>query len=209
MSLRQQIIAGFAVLLVPMAIIALVALSTIDRLGGAVDAVLLENERTLRAASEMDVALERLDSAALLALLGRDEEADTIAETARPRFHAALDIAEGNLTIPGEDALVDAVGTAFADYEQAFDALVASEPDGARTVYASDLVPAFERTRASLTTLREANRDAAQTAGQEAGSMARTALWIVGFGALLAVLLGVWAALKLARQIARRYDPSA
>ena len=208
MNLRRQIIAGFAVLLVPVVLIALVAFAVLGRLGGAVDAVLSENERSLQAVAEMDVALERLDSAALFALLGRGDEAATIADAARPRFRRALDIAAGNLTIQGEDNLVAEVERAFAEYEQAFEALVSREADAARTVYAESLVPAFERVRGGLEALRSANREAATTAGEQAGSMARVARWGVGLSALLAVLLGIWAALKLSRQIASTYQKS-
>jgi CHASE3 domain sensor protein len=206
MTLRLRIIAGFAVLLVPIVLIALVAFAVLGRLGGAVDAVLSENERSLRAVAEMDVALERLDSAALFALLGRRDEATTIADAARPRFRSAFAAAAGNLTIQGEDDLVAEVASAFAAYEQAFDALTASEADAARTVYAESLVPAFERVRGGLEALRSANREAAITAAEEAGSMAQTARWGIGLGALLAVLLGIWAALKLSRQIANAHE---
>lgn len=206
MDLRQQIVAGFAVLIVPIVLIALIAFAVLGRLGGAVDAVLLENERSLRATAEMDVALERLDSAALLALLGRNADASAIAEEARPRFRSALGTAAGNLTIRGEGDLVAEVEAAFAEYEQAFGALVAGEPDATRSAYAESLVPAFERTRAGISALRAANREAAVTAGEDAGSMARTARWGIGVGALLAVLLGGWAALKLSQQIASAHD---
>ncbi|MEM6336792.1 MAG: hypothetical protein AAF752_09495, partial [Bacteroidota bacterium] len=150
MTLRQQIIAGFAVLIIPIVLVALISFAVLGRLGGAVDAVLLENERSLQAVADMDVALERLDSAALLALLGRKAEAATIADAARPRFQRALGFAEGNLTIQGEEELVAEVETAFSSFDQAYNALVAAEPDRARTVYAESFVPAFERTRRGL-----------------------------------------------------------
>ena len=102
--------------------------------------------------------------------------------------------------------MVADVESAFDAYERAFGAVVDAEPEGARTAYAASLVPAFERTRAGLGELRALNRRAAVSAGEEAGSMARTALWAVGLGTLLAVGLGAWGAAKLSRQIASAYD---
>ncbi|MGB3542268.1 MAG: hypothetical protein WBA11_05010, partial [Rubrivirga sp.] len=119
MALRQQIVSGFAVLLLPLAIVALVALSTISSLGGAVDAVLADNERSLEAVADMDGALERLDSAALLTLLDRDAEASRIATAAQAEFRRALEVAAGNLTIEGEGQIVSDLEGAFDEVERA------------------------------------------------------------------------------------------
>ena len=202
MALRQQIASGFAVLLIPLAIVALVALSTISRLGGAVEAVLLDNERSLEAAAEMGAALERLDSAALLRLLGRDAEAQEVAGPAVPRFRDALATAEGNLTIEGEGETVSAVESAFGRVEAASAALARAEPDAARVVYADRFVPAFEETRDRIDRLEDANRQAASTAAADAQSVAQTAFWGVALGAALALAVGTWAAARLSRQIA-------
>lgn len=202
MTLRRQIAAGFAVLLVPLAIVAILALTTIARLGGAVDAVLLDNERSLAAAAEMDGALERLDSAALLTLLGRGDQAAEVARPARQRFRDALAVAAGNLTIDGERETVRQIEAAFQQAAAASDGMAGLGTDEARAVYARQFTPAFERTQAGLADLRAANRAAAQAAGARAGDASETALWGVGLGALLALALGVWAAARLSRQIA-------
>ena len=72
MTLGTQIGTGFAVLAVPVAILALVAFAVLSRLGGAVEAVLLENDRTLAPAETMDVALERLGRAAVRGVADED-----------------------------------------------------------------------------------------------------------------------------------------
>ena len=202
MSLRSQIAGGFAVLLVPVAIIALVALSTISRLGGAVEAVLADNERSLEAVAEMDGALERLDSAALLALLGRGAEARQIAVAARPRFRDALAVAAGNLTIDGEGEIVSGVEAAFGDVERASKTLAEAAPDDARRAYARAFVPAFEQTRDRLESLEAANRQAATVAAEQAQASAQAAFWGLVLGVVLALGLGAWAAVRLSRQIA-------
>ena len=203
MTLRQQIAAGFAVLLVPLAIVALVALSTISDLGGAVGAVLADNDRTLEAVGDMDVALERLDSAALLRLLGRDGEAGAIEGPAQAQFRRALAVASGNLTVEGEGEIVAGVEAAFDDVERAAIAVGTAGPDGARDAYASDFVPAFRRARDGLARLGAANRQAAADAAGDARQTARTAFWGVAAGVALALALGAWAASRLSRQIAR------
>ena len=202
MALRQQIVSGFAVLILPLAIVALVALSAISSLGGAVEAVLADNERSLEAVADMDGALERLDSAALLTLLDRDAEASPIANAAQAEFRRALGVAAGNLTIEGEGALVSDLEAVFDDVERASVSLGIAAPDAARGVYADAFVPAFERARARLADLEAANRTAALEAAAAAQTSARSAFWGVALGVALALALGAWAAVRLARQIA-------
>ena len=202
MALRQQIAAGFAVLLVPLAIVALVALSTISDLGGAVGTVLADNDRSLEAVAQMDVALERLDSAALLWLLDRDAEAGQVAGPAQARFRDALATAAGNLTIEGEGEIVDEIERAFDETERSTITISTAGPDAARAAYASGFAPAFERVRGGLERLSEANREAAAVAARDAQATARSAFWGVLGGVVLALALGVWAAARLSRQIA-------
>ena len=171
-------------------------------MGGAVDAVLADNERSLEAVAQMDVALERLDSAALLRLLDRDDEADPIDGPARARFREALAVARGNLTIDEEGRIVDAIEAAWADAERAADAVATAEPDAARAAYATGFAPAFGRVRDGLAQLGEANREAAAVAARDARSTAESAFWLVLGGVALALALGAWAAVRLSRQIA-------
>lgn len=206
MTLRWQIITGFGVLLVPLALVAITAFAVIGRLGGAVDAVLAENDRSLRAVAAMDVSLERLDSAALLALLGRSDEADEIAGVHRTRFRSAFADAASNLTIEGEDEAVAEVEAAFERYAGAFEDVVGSDHEAARVAYVETLVPAFNEVREGLQALREMNQDAALIAAREAGSLARWGLWSVAIASLLAVALAAWAAVKLSGQIAEPFD---
>ena len=205
MGLRRQIIAAFAVLLLPLAIVALVALSAISDLGGAVDAVRLENDRSLEAASEMESALERTDSAMLLALLGRDDEARAILDPAAPRFEAALGVAADNLTIEGEDALVAEVRRGFDTVVGATRVILVADGDAERVAYQEAFAPAFARTKAAIEALRSANRAAAAEAGEQTQTSARLAFWGVLSGIALALLVGIWAAVRLSRQIAGQH----
>ena len=205
MTLRQQIVAGFAVVALPVVLLALVAYAVIGALGGAVEAVLQENERSLEAAAEMEGALERMDSAALLILLGQRDEADGISLAARTRFLDALRTAEGNLTIEGEGEVVDRTTTTFTELERAFVGMLQTEDlDDARRAYGDAFTPAFEASRASVDELERLNRDTAQASARGAQVTAQRARWTVVGGALLALALIAWSAAKLSREIAAR-----
>ena len=210
MTLRRQIIAGFAVVALPVILLALVAYGVIGTLGGAVDAVLQENERSLEAAAEMEGALERMDSAALLVLLGQREEANGISLAARPRFLNALQVAEGNLTIDGEGEVVERAQTAFTELERGFVGMLqAEESDDARRAYANAFTSAFETARASVDELERLNRETAQSSARDAQVTAQRARWTVVAGALVALLLVAWSAAKLSRQIAAQMEGEA
>ena len=209
MGLRRQIIAAFAVLLLPLAVVALLALSAISTLGGAVDAVRLENDLSLEAASEMETALERIDSAALLALLGREAEARGLLDAAEPRFEQALGVAAGNLTIEGEDALVAEVREHFQAVQGATQVIRVGDAEASRVAYAESFTPAFRRTKEAVGALRAANRQAVTEAGAATQASARTAFWGVVAGLVLALAVGAWAAVRLSRQIAAQHAPAA
>ena len=77
------------------------------------------------------------------ALLDRDREATAIADGARVQFRGALDVASGNLTVPGEGG---DVGAAFGDLDRAYRVVPGAgleEREEARAAYASSFVPAF------------------------------------------------------------------
>jgi CHASE3 domain sensor protein len=203
MTLRRQIIAGFAVVALPVVLLALVAYAVIGSLGGAVETVLQENERSLEAAAEMEGALERMDSAALTLLLGQRDEADAISLAARPRFLDALAVADGNLTIEGEGDVVEGARTAFTGVERAFVAMLqADDQETARATYGTAFTQAFTTARARVDELERLNRDTAQASARDARMTARMARWTVLIGALLALVLVAWAAIKLSREIA-------
>src|SRR3954470_17858140 len=74
-TLRTKLLLGLTPLLALMVGLGLWAIVMFSRLGGNIDVILRENYRSVLAAQNMKEALERMDSAALFAIGGRDDRA--------------------------------------------------------------------------------------------------------------------------------------
>jgi hypothetical protein len=72
-TLRTKLLIGLTPLLALMVGLGLWAIVMFSRLGGNIDVILRENYRSVLAARNMKEALERMDSAALFAIGGRDD----------------------------------------------------------------------------------------------------------------------------------------
>src|SRR5712671_1267100 len=101
-TLRSRLLLGIAPLLALMVGLGFWAIVMFSRLGGNIDVILRENYRSVLAAQNMKEALERMDSAALFAIGGRDDLALEQFAEFRPVFEKNLVIEQNNITLPGE-----------------------------------------------------------------------------------------------------------
>jgi hypothetical protein len=102
MSLRFKILSGFLILALMLAIAGIWSIYELNSIGTSVQELLDDNYRSIKAAEMMTEALERQDSGILLLLLGKWEEGRRILDSADNLFEKGYQIAENNLTIPGE-----------------------------------------------------------------------------------------------------------
>ncbi len=200
MSLRTQILLGYGLVLVLAAAAVAFALASVARLGDASSAILSENYLSIRAAQTMADALERQDSAVLLAISGDAGGAQEQLRVNDARFREALVAAQGNVTIPGEGAVVDTVAARYTAYT----ASLRSAGDVAPLdVYLERLFPAFQRAKAATDDLRDLNQATMVAASDEAGRVGRRAVVSVGAAAALALALGIGLSLILASRVTR------
>ena len=102
MSLRFKILSGFLILALMLAIAGIWSIYELNSIGTSVQELLDDNYRSIKATEMMTEALERQDSGILLLLLGKWEEGRRILDSADNLFEKGYQIAENNLTIPGE-----------------------------------------------------------------------------------------------------------
>ncbi len=197
MSLRTQILLGYGLVLVLAGITVAFALVSIARLGDASAAILSENYRSIRAAQTIADALERQDSAVLLALSGDATAARQLIRDNDVRVRRALADVRGNLTVPGEAAAVDSVAVAYTAYAARLED--APSLDG----YVGAFFPAFERAKRAANALRDLNQAAMVTASERAGHVGRRAVVSVGTVAGLTLALGIGLSLLLASRVTR------
>src|SRR4051795_13253745 len=115
-TLRTKLLIGLTPLLALMVALGLWAIVMFSRLGGKIDVILRENYRSVLAAQTMKEALERMDSAALFAIGGRDDRGRRQFTEYRPVFEKNLRIERDNITLPGEQAAADRLASLYGDY---------------------------------------------------------------------------------------------
>lgn len=115
-TLRTKLLIGLTPLLAIIVGLGLWAIVMFSRLGNKIDVILKENYASVLAAEGMKEALERIDSALLFAIGGEEQTGrDQFAEY-RPVFERNLKIEQGNVTLPGEQQMVDALAKLYTHY---------------------------------------------------------------------------------------------
>jgi len=189
MRLRLKILSGFLAL--SLLLLAAGAWSIWEHrfLGSSVQQILDENYRSIHAASMMVGALEREDSAVLLLVLGQWEQGRVTMAVADSVFTEYLDVAAGNVTVPGEEALLDSIRTRYAAYRSLWQRPIVDTPRE-RNVdwYSRDVHQAFRRAKASVEALAQLNQQSLYQTATRVKSRAHRAS-MPGLVAILASLL--------------------
>ena len=189
-TLRKKILIGYGIALLLMVVIVAWSLANLLRLGMASDAILTENYKSILAADSMIGAIERQDSAALLLILGYPDEGLTQFAENETQFLQWLGRAKDNITVPGEDKIVETIERGYSDYLAAFSRLrplVGPGSDEAAGFYHETVLPAFKLVRDECVRLREVNQETMFLASSRATRIAHRAVasvLIIGIGAV-------------------------
>ena len=173
---RTVLLLAFLVVVAALAVLGGWSAWWLHGLGGASRRIIADNYASVVAAQRMKESLERLDSAALFRLLGRDDRARAQAAEHRGRFEASFQRAAANVTEPGESALVGRIRTERADYLAHLEAFMSAAP-AAPDAYFTALEPRFDRLRGELDRLLALNQDAMQAKSRAAEAVARRYVW--------------------------------
>ena len=205
-SLRKKIFIGYGLTLVLMMVILIWAFLNLWDLGQASDAILRENYRSILAAENMVYALERQDSAVLLLLLGYDEEGWKQFHENESQFFQWLGRAKDNITIEGEDKIVDAIETGYSTYLNHVSQLKPISISGSRKTaifYHETMLPSFLKLRETCIHLREINQKNMYKVSDRASHIARRAIWSMGIIGIAAVGIGIGFSLFLSNLLVR------
>ena len=178
-SIRQKLMLGFGGLLVIVAVIGVMTIVQIRRLGEAIDVILRENYRSVVACQEMKESLDRVDSGILFTYLGADADGRRQIEAGMKRFSEALTVEMGNITLPGEGEKSQRLGEIFREYSATVPRVTdSSRPlEERRAEYFSGLLPLFEQIKqlaAEILEMNQANMsEANDTARSQAASTQR------------------------------------
>jgi len=144
MGLRFKILSGFFILVLMLFIAGLWSIYELNSIGSSVQAILDENYKSIHAAKKMKEALEREDSGILLLLLGKWEEGRDIINSADTQFNKEMDIANNNITIPGEKTHLDSIKSKYMAYKKLWERpIVDTQKEGNIDWYFKEVHNAF------------------------------------------------------------------
>ncbi len=115
-GLRTKLTLGFSSLLIIVAGIGMMIMVQLSQLGNAIDVILKENYRSVVACQNMKEALERIDSGILINMTGNTAKGDSLISTNMIAFDQAFDVEMHNITLPGEQELVNTLSREFSHY---------------------------------------------------------------------------------------------
>lgn len=205
-TLRKKVLIGdsFALCL----IIAVIVWSLINmvRLGNAAEAILKENYKSILAAENMIYALERQDSAILLLMLDYPDEAIKQFRENENHFLLWLGRAKDNVTISGEEKIVENIDAGYSEYLVKFSNLqtiLDSDITKAAQFYHETVLPSFKSLREECIQLREINQNTMFNASNKASDVSDRAFWSVFAIGSISVVVGLGFSLLLAGLIVK------
>ncbi len=154
MSLGKKLLLGFFIPVLMLLASGVWSWARFHHLSNRVQAMLVENDQSIQAAREMTVALERMDSAMLLRMMGETATADTLDRNAVAVFDSSLKVALNNITILSEPAILDTVQQYYGDFRTIEAAL---RDNRQLNAYQQQAMPAFLRTKHAIDRLRLVN----------------------------------------------------
>ncbi len=205
-TLRTKILLGYGITLILTMLVIGWALKNIVELGDATDSILRENYRSILAAENMIDAIERQDSGLLLMLLGYVEENQALFEEQSANFLLWFGRAKDNVTIPGEQEIVDSIDRLYKKYLQTSSELkvrVASSDTSAKQFYHDAVLPSFMAVRNECANLRETNQNTMFNASVLAGKVAKRAIWSMVIIGAIVIIVGLGFSILLSKLIVR------
>ena len=172
------------------------------------EAISQENYANILAAEKMIEAIERQDSAALLFLLGKEEEGIDQFKKYEITFLQWLSRAKDNITIPREEQILSQLEQNYQSYLVAFEQLYFSsirlnlEPGD---YYLQKVLPPLEQVLSDSRELRQLNQKTALFALERSKTLSQQVIWSIvvmaGASVTLALFLGFFLSLKLVKSL--------
>ncbi|MDP1989918.1 MAG: ATP-binding protein [Syntrophales bacterium] len=205
-TLRKKIFIGYGITLALMIVVLIWALVNLHDLGKASDAILRENYKSILAAENMVYAIERQDSATLLLLLGYEDQAWKQFRENESLFFQWLGRARDNITIDGEERIVNSIETGYNNYLNHIAELklvYKSHLQKTASFYHETILPSFNSVRTACIHLREINQETMFKASERAHHVANRAIWSMVIIGSAAIIIGLGFSVILSNLLVR------
>jgi len=207
-SLRTKIMGGYVAITLLALAVGLWSSYNYLRFSGELNTMMVQNYRSVVAASNMVAAIERQDSAALLMLLG-DREAEVLFDRSQADFLAWFARAEDNITLPGEGEVVDEIRARYEEYGRALRGVQQAAAAGLITAeavsqaYRDSVLPRFDAARHACQELLRINDEAMRTVQSRMTVVTARAVWSTLAAGAIALVTAVSLGFTISELIAR------
>ena len=196
MSLRAKLLTTYLVFVAALASLGAWSAWRLEQAGAISQRILSENYESVVAALSMKESLERQDSAALFAQLGRTERARRQLEEHRRRFDAAFARAAGNITEAGEREVIASIRRERDEYYR-----IDEHAD-----YFEGIEPRFDALRADIDRLLQLNQAAMLRKSADAQRVTGRSIVMTTILSAALVIAGLVFAVRLSAQIDKDAD---
>lgn len=176
-------------------------------LSNSIEDIMQSNYRSVVAAQNMMVALERQDSAELSSMFETSKSAEEVFLENEKVFLKWLSRAEDNITEPGEKEILDKINDLYTQYIQKFYKLNEIQNNEntkqARDYYYNEILPLFEATKEECRNLSTLNQNAMLKQRDEAHKIASNASYSTLIISLITILAGLIVAFYLTNKIVK------
>ncbi|MGE0820918.1 MAG: ATP-binding protein [Candidatus Binatia bacterium] len=204
MTFRSKLLLVQAPLGLGLALVGILAVLATSSLGAYSQLILQDNYRSVLAAQRMKDAIERLDDVVQLSLLGKGEDGLQQAALQRQRFENELQVAEGNVTEPGEREALGRLRALWQQYQEAFAQFgTGTETSALQASYLATLRPVFLSVKDAAEEILVINQDAMVQKSERARRAAQRLNTLMVAAALGAFLVGLVASTSLTQRLLR------
>jgi signal transduction histidine kinase len=198
MTLRQRLLLILTPLVVLFALLGGAGIALLYRVGARIDRILKENYDSVKYMVDLNEALERIDSSFNLALLGEEKVARDMYDQKWKVYTENLVKEQHNITLPGEQELVEELVRLTDLYRSEGNAFYAARSAERSVLYlGSDeragLVARFAEIKKVATDIRDLNQVNMVEESARAKALARTARTWLAVGLGVTLLVGLFA----------------
>jgi len=207
LSLKTKILLGYIVIILITIGVALWSINNFMTLNEAIHDIMVENYRSVIAAENMVESLERQDSAELIFIFGQKERALNIFRENQMQFMKYLSRAEDNITISGEEKIINNINKDYQVYLDKFWNLrQLSNQDNLQKIqdyYLQESMLQFQTVKNEARKLLMINQEHMKKSQQKANNNASQAIYSTIVFSVLAVILAIVLGIYISNLIIR------
>ncbi|MFW5786987.1 MAG: ATP-binding protein [Halanaerobiales bacterium] len=202
-SLKGKIFIGYLLVVIILVMVALWSINNFINLSNSIDNILVENYQSIKASESMIESLERQDSAHLMILNGQiDEGKNTFKEHERD-FLKWLARAEDNITINGEEKIIEDINDKYLEYMNSFERFINLEDEENGDFYHENILTQFYNIKDDIRELRAVNQEEMVKAQEKADNRANKAVISTIIISVIAIAVAIVFGLYLSNLILR------